>query len=362
MAAPGAVRAVGRVVFDSDELLLEGGGDSSGGGRVRLGCAPLGGRAPLYPGQVVAVEGVNPTGFALLATTLVTAAPGADPGAGACAPAPAPLLLVAAAGPFARRGVPEHAPLDALLSFCAAARPGVLLCVGPFAERGGDQPAGAAFAAAAARLGGYAAAASSWGGVVVCVASPRDAGSPPVLPQPPLPFPPPVVAAPDPALLRFDGWCAAGVCGADVLRALAGCARDAPAPPPPPPAPGAPAPPDRLATLAAQLAGQGTFVPAHPCAPWAAADVGLGCPLPFAPHLLLLPGDLAPFAKLLPPGRHVVGADGAPRAGEGRTTVAVNPGRLVRGAGGGTFAVVSISPGGGSVAESTRVDVYKLAC
>ncbi len=71
--------------------------------------------------------------------------------------------------------------------------------------------------------------------------------------------------------------------------------------------------------------------------------------LPLTPDILLLPSDLNPFAKLVPvPAPPPQGADtDAHPLGAVQTVnqvVCVNPGRLTKGAGGGTFASFQIAP------------------
>jgi hypothetical protein len=40
--------------------------------------------------------------------------------------------------------------------------------------------------------------------------------------------------------------------------------------------------------------------------------------------------------------------------------VCINPGRLARGAGGGTYALVSVAPGEGSVASRCRAEIRRV--
>lgn len=71
--------------------------------------------------------------------------------------------------------------------------------------------------------------------------------------------------------------------------------------------------------------------------------------LPITPDILLLPSDLNPFAKLLPlpialpreaePALHSKPTQVASNAGQ---VVCVNPGRLTKGNGGGTFSAFQI--------------------
>lgn len=71
--------------------------------------------------------------------------------------------------------------------------------------------------------------------------------------------------------------------------------------------------------------------------------------LPVSPDILLLPSDLNPFAKLVPlPAPPPQGADTDAHPSSAVHTagqvVCVNPGRLAKGAGGGTFATFQIAP------------------
>ncbi len=85
-----------------------------------------------------------------------------------------------------------------------------------------------------------------------------------------------------------------------------------------------------------------------------------------APDLLLLPSDLAPFAKVLrpeswaasaPPGLVAAGGCAAAAAAP---VVMVNPGRLSRGGAGGSFAHVVVAPGSGPLHERVRVEVKRV--
>lgn len=164
-----SVRALARVVpggeagglagdGGGDALLLEGLPPGPGAGvRLRLAAQRLAGWPCLYPGQIVALSGANPTGFALDADSLLAAAPGLRPGGGATAAAAEggdaemesggsgggeaaarPLTLVVACGPLGpvtHAGAPPRA-LAGLIAACDAARPDVLVVCGPFGEDG----------------------------------------------------------------------------------------------------------------------------------------------------------------------------------------------------------------------------------
>lgn len=94
------------------------------------------------------------------------------------------------------------------------------------------------------------------------------------------------------------------------------------------------------------------------------------------PDLLLLPSDLAPFAKAVPAGgpyqecsiasaaagAGAANGGGAPSAAA--AVLAVNPGRLVKGSGGGTYAVVTAPQGAsaaaGGLAANARVEIVRV--
>ena len=110
-----------------------------------------------------------------------------------------------------------------------------------------------------------------------------------------------------------------------------------------------------------------------------------------SPHILVLPSDLAPFTKVLPAPQQAQqaaaqqagaadaslapagsNASPAPAATSAATpakqsqqqqqqpVVCVNPGRLTKGAGGGTYAHISVQPGEGALAERCRVEIRRI--
>jgi DNA polymerase alpha subunit B len=158
---------------------------------------------------------------------------------------------------------------------------------------------------------------------------------------------------------------------------------------------------DRMARLAAHLPAQASYYPLYPAPLGAALDTSQGERLRMAvtPHLLLLPSDLSPFAKVVPlavppPEAPVAaaaadpGTPGTPRtpdapdepmqaeasSPEAATAAAatklnpgsvlcVNPGRLTKGTSAGTFVHVHIHPAttdGAELAERTRIEVLRV--
>ena len=91
--------------------------------------------------------------------------------------------------------------------------------------------------------------------------------------------------------------------------------------------------------------------------------------LPASPDVLLLPSNLAPFAKLLSlevaAGGQSAASLSAVNPSAAVAVVAVNPGRLAKGVSGGTFAHVQVVPAGegdvgNEVHKRMRVDIRRL--
>ena len=245
MAAQESCLFVGRVCCDSEggrlnpqSLLLEGSMRRSQGARVRLDV----GKCPsfrLFPGQVVALRGTNPSGHCVVASQVL---------AGLAQPLPRSSLatlaghaavtgrggqsVVVAAGPFTSSEDLEYAPLGALLHYCAQPqqRPDLLLLVGPFVDaehplvRGGlveeafediyaarvSEPSLVAYlflSCLAELAGGCRAGIQRWQGGCL-----RPDLSPylPCVPTCCLP----AGAGPDPAVQQPGGWAHAGAAGA----------------------------------------------------------------------------------------------------------------------------------------------------
>ncbi|KAJ9507547.1 hypothetical protein QJQ45_019384, partial [Haematococcus lacustris] len=400
-----AVWVVGRVVSDTAVeggggaggalsaagLMLEGSREVSGGARVRLDTTPLaaqggpqGEGAPqgvrLFPGQVVAVRGVNPLGHTFIAQQLLShlppppytpppasesAAAGGPQGGPGGGPAAAGCVVVVAAGPF--NAGPEGggwAPLQLLLEQCSALEPDVVLLLGPFLDV--QQPGVAAASLTrtfeeevqmevTSRLAAWSAAHPA--SCLLLLPSTRDAHHVPVLPTPA--FDMQRVPGTAPPLVL-------GACSADVLKALSACEL----------ARGGPPRQDRMAALAAHVVGQRSYFPLYPPPLGTCLDLGAASALELLalPHLLVLPSDLAPFAKLVtspplpqpqPQGDGAAGAAGEAstamaRGPEGRDPViCINPGRVVKGSSAGSYAVVRVAAGSAALHSRCKVEVRK---
>lgn len=122
---------VGRVVCEVEgaplneaSLLLEGCREASGGARVRLDVSHLPNPLRVFPGQCVAVKGLNPTGRTFVAQRLVTHLPAQaqDGAADAQAARSSGVSMVVAAGPFTPTDSMAFEPLAELLAQCSGKR------------------------------------------------------------------------------------------------------------------------------------------------------------------------------------------------------------------------------------------------
>ncbi|KAG2447187.1 hypothetical protein HYH02_007930 [Chlamydomonas schloesseri] len=365
--------------LNAESLLLEGCREASGGARVRLDVSCLPGYR-LFPGQSVCAYGLNPTGSRFIAQRLVTHVPPPPPAASTLPEAArsAGLSMVVAAGPFCLSDdLAAYSPLDELLAYCSTSPPDVLMLLGPFvdAEHPGLASGSADRTAEALlreevlrRLAGWRTAAGA-STTLALMPAVRDVTSVPVVPQPPMTAAAAavgpadkVVALQNPATAAMGPLVVAAGSG-DVLKALSAAelARL------PPAAAGTP-PVERMPALAGHLLGQRSCYPLYPAPLGTCLDTSHYSQLSLAaaPDMLLMPSDLAPFAKVLrpeswaaaaPPG--LVAAGGCPAAAAAPVVI-VNPGRLSRGGAGGSFAHVVVVPGSGPLHERVRVEVKRV--
>eukprot|EP00934_Nitzschia_sp_Nitz4_P000882 Nitzschia sp. Nitz4//scaffold260_size33533//31032//33312//NITZ4_007884-RA/size33533-augustus-gene-0.47-mRNA-1//1//CDS//3329544698//882//frame0 len=131
--------------LNSTSVVLEGTSSGCGGARINVDLSQLqSNKTPysLYPGQIVGIEGLNPTGRKLVATRILEGAP----------PAPeqtsvrdlrsfhydkqdgAPLRVMTACGPFTTSDNTDYAPLQDLLMSVIDHSPDVLILTGPFVD------------------------------------------------------------------------------------------------------------------------------------------------------------------------------------------------------------------------------------
>lgn len=375
------VMVVGRVCCEAAEgrinkasVVLEGSRRDSGGFRVKLDLGELPAFA-LFPGQVVAVEGVNSSGFKMVVRRIIEGVPrplltspvdklkefhhdGLYQGGGA-------MTVLVAAGPYTTTDSLEYEPLEDLLKVIAARQPDVAVLCGPFVDSNHPKVAAGETEIAGAGeekesvdfeslfkmrvslfLEGLYETNPTLATRIVLVPSLNDVFHDHVYPQPPLadripggvPSPwfeeerlgdlgLPFASENDGADRRL--YClsnpsfftinevAVGITTNDILCHLSGDEVSFNTG-------------NRLARLAAHLLQQQSFYPLFPPPADGQAQLDLRHSehwrMPVTPDLLLLPSKLTPFAK------DVGGA------------LCINPGTLTKGGGGGTYAMLNIHP------------------
>lgn len=313
----------------------------------------------VFPGQAVAVTATNPSG-ALLIPRLITSLPPLPLAPSSMRPPMDPdavvgrsFHIVLASGPYTTSDAIDYAPFAALINAVLQSPPDILVLVGPFVDI--DHPLlhtlqaefgdvfRNEFASQLARLDGVPTR-------VVVVPSTQDAVNDfCVLPQPP--FDPAlfascgsnIVLAPNPCVLRVDGGALTiGVCSADVAKHVAGQLVLSPQ-----------RSKDRMHALCESIVGQRSFYPLHP------PDESVGIEYSqlsllafpsFTPDILVLPSELATFAKRV----RVPSADGS--AAAATTTLCINPGRVAKGVTIGRFSRLVVGPS----ASSAKVEVFHL--
>eukprot|EP01018_Ginkgo_biloba_P022864 Gb_31734 [translate_table: standard] len=377
LASQESVFVVGLVCCDGEghlndkSILLEGSVEYSGGQRVRLDLHKLV-QFSFFPGQVIGVEGHNPSGHCLVASRVVDSFPLLNPLEihDQDAPSakrlaldqtsekvslpitPKAISVVIAAGPFTTADNLAFEPLADLLVYAQKKRPNLIILLGPFVDsehsqiRTGtvDRFFGQIFQEeVCARLRDYCEEVGS-GARVVLVPSTRDAHHDFVFPQPPFDINdledlnPQITCIANPGIFCLNEV-TIGCCTVDILRHLSSeeISRIPEG-----------SPNDRLARLATHVLSQRSFYPLFP------AGSGLPLDLSIAPEALhihcipdifILPSDLAPFVKVLPPdyAAKQTGTDSLQKGSSGcgqkcSKSICINPGRLAKGINGGTFA------------------------
>jgi DNA polymerase alpha subunit B len=130
----------GRICCDTEgsrlnpqSVILEGSIATSKGARVRLDLSSCS-EYRIFPGQIVAVRGKNPTGFCIVAEQMLSTLPfTVDRSATTKA-----FSMVVASGPFTAADNLMYEPLKALIQYCEREKPEVLLLLGPFVDE--DHP------------------------------------------------------------------------------------------------------------------------------------------------------------------------------------------------------------------------------
>ncbi|KAG0570128.1 hypothetical protein KC19_6G140800 [Ceratodon purpureus] len=369
----GRVCCEGEGHLNDNSVLLEGSVEHSNGQRVRLDLRNIP-KFSFFPGQVIGVEGQNPSGFCLMATRIFDSIPlpsvslleDEEPPAkrrtsnqeSKTPESPQLTRIVAAAGPFTTNDNLAYEPLVELFAYAKKVRPNLLILMGPYVDSEHPQikqgTVNKSFShifqeEIRMRVEEYCEEMGD-GCRVVLVPSHRDAHHDLIFPQPPFDahdFEDPnhqITLLTNPGILKINEV-TAGFCTTDILRHLS--SEEVSRVPQ-----GASS--DRMTRLASHLLAQRSFYPLFPPAQSVPLDLTLApgsLDLPSSPDILLLSSNLAPFVKVLSLPRDIQPVDDEndirEKAGKVRC-VCINPGYAARGMSGGTFTEICFSGGDSS--------------
>ncbi|KAL2903578.1 DNA polymerase alpha subunit B [Bienertia sinuspersici] len=333
VASQKQVFAVGMICCDGEgrlnekSVLLQSSVEHSGGEHVRLEIGKLN-QYSIFPGQVVGIFGTNPSGHCLVALKLVDAIPLLpssdcnlhpakrlsliEDGISNCqSPATAELSVIIAAGPFTTTDNLLFEPLTELLAYATRKQPQLLILLGPFVDSEHPEIKKATidrsfddvfYEEIIRRLRDHVEYMGSSTRVLL-VPSVRDANHDHVFPQPPFELNPEtkdqITSLTNPG--TFDAnEVKVGCCTVDVIKHLS------------------------VEEIFRNTSGDPESVPFDSSIAPEALNISS------IPQMLILPSDLAPFVKVL--SLNVEGEEQ-----EHVKCLCVNPGRLAKGIGGGTF-------------------------
>ncbi|GMH43711.1 hypothetical protein BSKO_11633 [Bryopsis sp. KO-2023] len=354
------VWVAGRICCDAEgrlnqeSILLEGSLQYSGGSRVKLDVSRMADFS-LFPGQVVVVNGLNPTGGKLMALGIIGHLP--RPFRTVEQGTLRKVKILAAGGPFTTTEDFSYSPLKEFVEACKRESPDVVLLVGPFVDA--EHPKIASLDVTFDKLykdqiRPLLEELQASCPTVMVIPSTRDAHCFPVFPQPPfLSVPDGVSSIPNPCSFVVGG-CLFGTSSQDVVKHMSMGVSEKLV---------NPGNSDRISRLWQHVLGQGSFYPLYPPPLGTCLDTSHSHCLDFAntPDVVFIPSDLAPSAKIVSLPTPKTGVDGALsiRLSE-RTAICVNPGRLAKGQGGGTYASVVIVGSTGDIRERCKIKITRI--
>ncbi|KAK8579522.1 hypothetical protein V6N12_069846 [Hibiscus sabdariffa] len=360
VASQRSIFAVGMICCDGEghlndkSILLQSSVEHSGGQRVRLELNKLS-HFSFFPGQVVGIKGHNPSGHCLIASELVDYIPlsiAADADlppakkqaldeeiqAAHLSSAPTEITMIIAAGPFTTSDKLLFEPLSELLAYATRKSPQLLILLGPFIDSEHPQIKKGTvdlsfddiFQTEVLRMVQDYLEYMGPTARLVMIPSVRDANHDFVFPQPAfdldsLDVRHQITNLTNPGIFEAD-QVKIGCCTVDILKHLSGeeMSRHW--------VEGKPN--DRLSRLASHILAQRSFYPLYPPAEGVPMDFSLApeaLGISSVPELLILPSDIKYFVKVLSVGGTSDGEE------EMKRCVCINPGRLAKGEGGGTF-------------------------
>ncbi|XP_022944938.1 DNA polymerase alpha subunit B [Cucurbita moschata] len=358
VASQKSMFAVGMICCDGDghlndkSTMLQSSVEHSGGQWVRLELQNLS-QFSIFPGQVVGIEGHNPSGHCLIASKLVDSFPLSATIDPILPPAKkitldhdiqpinqpsteSELSMIIASGPYTTTDNILFEPLTELLAYAKRKPPQLLILLGPFVDSEHSDIKRGTVEMSFEEIFNFEVLRRVQDYVehmgpdarVLLMPSIRDANHDFVFPQPAFDIPSDlrlqISSLPNPGILEAN-QAKIACCTMDILRHLSGeelsrnltkgTAND------------------RLSTLASHILRQRSFYPLYPPAEGVPLDFSLApkaLDISVIPDILILPSDMKHFVKVISLGEG--------RADEERANcVCVNPGRLAKGEGGGTF-------------------------
>uniref|UniRef100_A0A1J3JR56 DNA polymerase alpha subunit B n=1 Tax=Noccaea caerulescens TaxID=107243 RepID=A0A1J3JR56_NOCCA len=364
VASQRSIFAVGMICCDGEghlndkSILLQSSAMRTSGQRVPLDLNRLN-QFSIFPGQIVGVEGQNPSGHYLTASKLLDSVPLTVTADVDLPPAKKQNLdqevlavadesreksevsFVIASGPFTTSDNLMFEPLNELLAYVKRKPPQLLVLLGPFVDSEHPEIKKGAVDATfdeifqievIRKLQDYVEFMGSEVRVVL-VPSIRDANHDFIFPQPPFDIRIPdlehqMTSLSNPGTFEAN-QVKVGCCTVDVLKHLSGeeMSKNPSG-----------VPIDRMSRLASHLLRQQSFYPLYPppeSLPYDSSLAPKALQISSIPDVLLLPSDMRYFVKVLSIGE---GEDAA-------KCVCVNPGRLAKGEGAGTFVELTYKGG-----------------
>lgn len=311
---------------------MEGSRETSAGKSIPLDLSEVK-EYSLFPGQIIAVEGLNNTGRQFIAKKVYESVPLPLPEVSKTETESGQLSILVAAGPFTTSDNLSYEPLVDLMKYLTRDKPDVCILLGPFVDAKNEEIEKGNCKVTyeevfISNLKHVENVSKSCGTQVVVVPSYRDVHHDNVYPQPPF-FDEKTKGGnkafqgsshmhfvSDPCTLAINNV-VFGITSADILFHIGAEEISFP-----------PGSPDRLGRLVQHLISQQSYYPLYP----PSEDVNVDYEtfekyghMPVTPHVLIVPSDLKHFIKVL------------------KGCCCVNPGRVAKGHIGGTFARLVIN-------------------